>query len=167
MLVGGGGERYIIPSLSVIELIQPEQSAIFTLVGKGSVARIRDEILPVFSLSELLEVDGARERQDQALIVVVESQGRRIGLVVEDVLAQQQVVIKGLGAGLPGTGYLSGSAILSDGRVGLILNPDEIPALCGKTNCGVRRWGALGDGARVAAVGNPSEQTGSRQEAAR
>ena len=65
----------------------------------------------------------------QALVVVVESHGRKIGLLVDDVLTQQQVVIKGLGEGLPGTGYLSGAAILSDGRVGLILNIDEIANL--------------------------------------
>jgi two-component system chemotaxis sensor kinase CheA len=167
MLIVCGDERYIIPSLSVIELIQPEQSAVYSLAGRGRVARVRDEILPVFSLSALLEVEDAKDGLGQALIVVVESQGRKIGLIVDDVLAQQQVVIKGLGAGLPGTGYLSGSAILSDGRVGLILNPDEIPALCGRANGGSRGWGAHGDVPQAVAVRNSSERTGSWQEEAR
>jgi two-component system chemotaxis sensor kinase CheA len=61
--------------------------------------------------------------------VVLEGLGRKIGVVVDDVLAQQQVVIKPLGQGLGDTDYLAGAAILSDGRVGLILNVDRLSSL--------------------------------------
>ena len=84
----------------------------------------------------------------QALVVVVESHGRKIGLLVDDVLTQQQVVIKGLGEGLPGTGYLSGAAILSDGRVGLILNTHEIASLVDASTFRAQRH----------AVGEPTPQ---------
>ena len=76
----------------------------------------------------LLCVEGARKDPTRALVVVVESMGKRVGLLVDEVLAQQQVVIKALGQGVGKAEFYSGAAILSDGNVGLILNIDK---LCG------------------------------------
>jgi two-component system chemotaxis sensor kinase CheA len=129
MLIACGAERYIIPTLSVVESIRPDSSMIFTITGKGEIVNLRGETIPLFRLDRLLNIPDAEQVPTQALVVVVESHGRKIGLLVDDVLTQQQVVIKGLGEGLPGTRYLSGAAILSDGRVGLILNTHEIANL--------------------------------------
>jgi two-component system chemotaxis sensor kinase CheA len=79
-------------------------------------------------LSSLLNVEGARADPTTVLVVVVESVGKRVGLLVDQVIAQQQVVIKALGQGVGRAEYYSGAAILSDGCVGLILNVDK---LCG------------------------------------
>ena len=129
MLIACGAERYIIPTLSVVESIRPDAATIFSIAGRGEIVNLRGETIPLFRLDRLLQIPAAEQVPTQALVVVVESHGRKIGLLVDDVLTQQQVVIKGLGEGLPGTGYLSGAAILSDGRVGLILNTHEIANL--------------------------------------
>jgi two-component system chemotaxis sensor kinase CheA len=129
MLIACGAERYIIPTLSVVESIRPDGATVFSVTGRGEIVNLRGETIPLFRLDRLLKIPNAKQVPTQALVVVVESQGRKIGLLVDDVLTQQQVVIKGLGEGLPGTSYLSGAAILSDGRVGLILNTHEIANL--------------------------------------
>ena len=89
---------------------------------------VRGQVLPLLRLSALLGVEGARKDPTLALVVVVESMGKRLGLLVDEVLAQQQVVIKALGQGVGKAEFYSGAAILSDGNVGLILNIDK---LCG------------------------------------
>ncbi len=133
MLVVCGEERYILPSLSVLELIKPDRSMLFTAQGDRQVARIREEIIPIFRLDTILNIQGAISDSAEGLIVLLESQGRKVGLIVDDVLAQQQVVIKGMGNGMDEARHLSGSAILSDGRVGLILNPDELFSISDRT----------------------------------
>lgn len=126
MLITCGEDRYIIPTLSVVESLKPDPSMVFSVTGKGEIISLRGETIPLYRLHELLDIHGAITDPTSALVVIVESCGRKIGLMVDDVLKQQQVVIKGLGDNIPGTRYLSGAAIMSDGRVGLILNTDEI-----------------------------------------
>lgn len=129
MLATCGAEHYIVSSLSVVDLVRPKRTDILPVTGKGELVRSRQETIPLLRLDRLLEVEGALQDPTEALVVVVDSRGRKIGLLVDSVVAQQQVVIKALGAGLPGSKYLAGSAILSDGRVGLILDTDEIAGL--------------------------------------
>ena len=128
-LIACGAERYIIPTLSVVESIRPDAAMVFSVTGRGEIVNLRGETIPLFRLDRLLKIPAAEQVPTRAMVVVAESHGRKIGLLVDDVLTQQQVVIKGLDEGLPGTGYLSGAAILSDGRVGLILNTHEIANL--------------------------------------
>ncbi|ACL65920.1 CheA signal transduction histidine kinase [Anaeromyxobacter dehalogenans 2CP-1] len=144
MLVSCGGETYILPSLSIVESLRPADDTIRRAAGRGEVIDVRGEILPLLRLHRLL---GARERAagaDDLRVVVVEGLGRKVGLVVDDVVTQQQVVIKPLGSGLGDTDFLSGAAILSDGRVGLILNVDRLAGLAS-------RDAAADRGARLAA----------------
>ena len=77
-------------------------------------------------------------------MVVVEGLGKKVGLVVDDVLTQQQVVIKPLGSGMGDTDFLSGAAILSDGRVGLILNVDRLAVLASLSGSRAREARAVG-----------------------
>jgi two-component system chemotaxis sensor kinase CheA len=128
MLVASGPERYIVPTLSIVESIQPDRSMLVTLAGVNEMMNLRGEILPLVRLDRLFRLEGAKADPTQALVVVVEGTGRRFGIVVDEVVAQQQVVIKTLGAGLGATPFVSGAAILSDGRVGLILNVEDISA---------------------------------------
>ncbi len=129
MLVACGNERYIIPSLSIVESLQPAQSMLPALGGRNDLINVRGEMLPLLDLRRLFDVPGPAIAIADSRVVVVESLGRKVGLVVDDVLTQQQVVIKPLGDGLGDTEYLSGAAILSDGRVGLILNVDRLNGL--------------------------------------
>jgi two-component system chemotaxis sensor kinase CheA len=136
MLVMCGSEKYIIPSLSIVESLRPTEDMISRAAGRGEVINVRGEILPLLRLHRLLEMQGAERPVTEGHVVVVESMGRKVGVVLDDVLTQQQVVIKALGSGLGDTDYLSGAAILSDGRVGLILNVDRLSQLAGR---GARR----------------------------
>jgi two-component system chemotaxis sensor kinase CheA len=132
MLIACGSEKYIIPSLAIVESLRPTPEMLAVMAGKGEIINVRGEILPLLRLHRLLEMDGPERDPSQAHVVVVEGLGRKVGLVVDDVMAQQQVVIKPLGAGIGDTEYLSGAAILSDGRVGLILNVDRLSALAAR-----------------------------------
>jgi two-component system chemotaxis sensor kinase CheA len=129
MLVACGPEKYIVPSLAIVESLRPTASMLAVMAGKGEIINVRGEILPLLRLHRLLEATGEERAPTDAHVVVVEGLGRKVGLVVDDVISQQQVVIKPLGAGLGDTEYLSGAAILSDGRVGLILNVDRLASL--------------------------------------
>jgi len=129
MLVACGEERYIIPTLSIVESLRPERQMLVSMAGVNEMVNLRGEILPLLRVDRLFDVEGGRSDPTQALVVVVEGVGRRVGLLVDEVIAQQQVVIKTLGEGLGDTPYVAGGAILSDGRVGLILNVEQIVSM--------------------------------------
>jgi two-component system chemotaxis sensor kinase CheA len=128
MLVASGSERYIVPTLSIVESIKPDRPMLLSLAGQSEMINLRGEILPLIRLDRLFALQGAKDDPTQALVVVVEGGGKRFGVLVDEVVAQQQVVIKSMGSGLSETPFVSGAAILSDGRVGLILNVDEVSA---------------------------------------
>lgn len=128
MLVRVGKERYLVPSLSIVEALQPQKQMVTTIGAHDEVLTVRGRVMPMLRLSRQLDVPDAKVDPTEALVVVVESAGKRVGLMVDEVLAQQQVVIKSLGRGVGRAEFASGAAILSDGCVGLILNIDK---LCG------------------------------------
>lgn len=126
MIVSCGQERYIIPTLSIIESVRPDADMLYAYVGRGALIDIRNERVPLLRLDRLFGIPDAEQDATKAQVVIVETTDRKLGLIVDDVVAQQQVVIKTLGTNVPGTNFLSGAAILSDGKVGLILNVDEL-----------------------------------------
>jgi two-component system chemotaxis sensor kinase CheA len=132
MLVACGTERYIVPSLSIVESLRPSEDMISRAAGRGEIVNVRGEILPLLRLHRLLQMPDEERPITDAHVVVVEGLGRKVGLVVDDVVTQQQVVIKPLGSGIGDTDFLSGAAILSDGRVGLILNVDRLAVLASR-----------------------------------
>lgn len=126
-LVRCGDERYVVPTLSVVECLRPSTGALIRYANQREVLRLRDRIIPVIHLRELLGTPRQRDSEgEQPLILVVESAGRLLGLAVEDVLFQQQIVIKSLDTPVADRRLFSGAAILSDGRVGLILDIDNL-----------------------------------------
>ncbi|MBN2714777.1 MAG: chemotaxis protein CheA [Deltaproteobacteria bacterium] len=126
MLVACGKEQYIIPTLSIIESIQVTPDMFVTFAESGELINVRGEIMPFLRLSQLFSIQGAITDPTEGIVVVVEGVGQRIGIFVDSVVTQQQVVIKTLGDNLQNTRFVSGAAILSDGRVGLIVNVDQI-----------------------------------------
>jgi two-component system, chemotaxis family, sensor kinase CheA len=126
MLVGVGGERYILPTNSIQKACCAEPGAVHTLAGGTEVVDFGGQILPVVRLHRLFNIPGARTHIAEALLVLVEGDTRRYALLVDELLGQQQIVIKSLGAGLGQIPGVSGSAILGDGRVGLILDPKSL-----------------------------------------
>ncbi|HEX2734174.1 MAG TPA: chemotaxis protein CheA, partial [Polyangiaceae bacterium] len=133
MLVACGGETYIIPSLAIVESLQVSAGMLGTLGERGELLNVRGEILPLVRLRNLVGLDGAAVAAEQCHIVVLESVGRKLGLLVDEVITQQQIVIKPLSGGLGDTELFAGAAILTDGRVGLILNVDRLGAVPGGT----------------------------------
>ena len=132
MLVASGDERYIIPSLSIVESLQPTAEMVHVAGDGTEIIAVRGEILPLMRLGTLFAVDSTRRSAEQSLCVILESAGRKLGLLVDDILTQQQVVIKPLGEGLGNVELLAGAAILPDGRVGLILNVERLSGLSGR-----------------------------------
>ncbi|MEA3221971.1 MAG: chemotaxis protein CheA [Thermodesulfobacteriota bacterium] len=122
MVVKVGAERYIIPTLSITESLSPKSDMITTVVGKGEMLSVRGELMPLFRLSRLFEVQDAKEDFAAGLAVVVESGMKRVAVLVDELIGQQQTVIKGLSKALGKTDGLSGASIMADGHVGLILD---------------------------------------------
>jgi two-component system chemotaxis sensor kinase CheA len=125
LLVSCGPERFILPALGVFETVQVSPSRLHLLGTRGEYVDVRGELLPLHRLDRLFEVEGALQDPLEALILVVESAGRRITLMVDEILAQQQVVTRPL-AGVGRVPHFSGAAILADGRAGLIVNLDGL-----------------------------------------
>jgi two-component system, chemotaxis family, sensor kinase CheA len=124
--VAVGSETYIVPLTSIIESLQLTPSAVNRLGGRGEVFAFRGEYLPVIRLHELFGIQSRAHELHEGLVVVVEGEGRRAGLFVDDLLGQQQVVIKSLDANYGHVDGVSGATILGDGSVALIL---DLPGL--------------------------------------
>ncbi|MCQ8181344.1 chemotaxis protein CheA [Methylomonas sp. SURF-1] len=122
-----GDETYILPLGSIIESLHVKEERINRVVGKGETFLLRGQYLPIIRIHEIFNVPGAKTTKlTEGLIVVVEGQGVRCGLFVDDLLGQQQVVIKSLEANYRRVEGISGATILGDGSVALIL---DIPGL--------------------------------------
>ncbi|MDJ0738230.1 MAG: chemotaxis protein CheA [Gammaproteobacteria bacterium] len=122
-----GDETYIVPLVSIIESIQIDDSMLNKVAGRGETFRLREEYLPIVRMHEVFGIDehDADELTD-GILVVVEGEGRKCGLFVDDLLGQQQVVIKSLEANYRKVEGISGATILGDGSVALII---DIPGL--------------------------------------
>lgn len=132
MLVGVGDEKYIIPTLSIVRSLRPGEEMVSTLKEKGEMLSLDGQLIPLFHLSELFNIEGAKEKFEDSLVVVVENAGLFTALVVDELFGQQQIVIKTLGKYLQGIPGISGSSIMSDGRVALILDVAGLVKLANK-----------------------------------
>ena len=130
--VSVGGETYIVPLISIVESMQLKAANVSRLSGRGEVFSFRGYYLPIIRLHELFDVEPRTRALDEGLVVVAEGEGhQRIGLFVDDLLGQQQVVIKSLEANYGHVEGVSGATILGDGSVALIL---DIPGLIRATS---------------------------------
>jgi two-component system, chemotaxis family, sensor kinase CheA len=132
-LVRVGKEVYIISLLAIVETIQVTKERVNTLAGRAEVFRLRDEYLPVVKLCDQFGVEPDSRSAEDGLLVVVESDGKRAGVLVDDLLAQQQVVIKSLESNFKSVSGIAGATILGDGTVALIIDvPDLIRSIAGR-----------------------------------
>jgi two-component system chemotaxis sensor kinase CheA len=125
-LVRVGKEVYIISLLSIVETIQVDREHVNKLLGRTEVFRLRDEYLPVVKLCDQFGVEPDSRNAEDGLLVVVEADGKRAGVLVDDLLAQQQVVIKSLELNYKAVSGIAGATILGDGAVALII---DVPGL--------------------------------------
>ena len=128
MSVGVGGETFIIPITTVIESLQPKLDDIRTLAGDSRMVHIRGEYLPLISLAEAFGLEKAEDVEDitQGLLVVVEAEEGKAALFVDELLGQQQVVIKSLEANYRKVPGISGATIMGDGRVAMIIDVSAV-----------------------------------------
>lgn len=122
IVVTVGGTKYIIPTISIEESIRPTKEDISTVKNQGEVVNIRGSLLSLVRLHKLYNIDTDKTNPWESIVVVVEDTEGRYGVLVDELLGQQQVVIKSLGDRFKDVKGISGSAILGDGRVGLILD---------------------------------------------
>ncbi|WP_374676313.1 chemotaxis protein CheA [Ideonella sp.] len=122
MSIGVGDECYILPLSSVVESFQVESTMIKTIGNSGRVVEVRDEFMPVIDLEKVFDVPRFDFENVSNIMVVVEAEGGRVALLVDELLGQQQVVVKNLEANYRKVPDVSGATIMGDGRVALILD---------------------------------------------
>lgn len=122
IIVRVGHERYIIPTVAIHESIRPERKNYNTVHGKGETLMIRGNLVPILRLYETFKVEPNFTDPCEAIVVVVENEGRKRALMVDELLGKEEVVIKSLGGYMKEVKGIAGGTILGDGRVGLILD---------------------------------------------
>lgn len=126
MLVGVGSERFILPTLTIRESLRPQKGMVFTVQGKGEVISVRGKLIPLVRLSDKLGIASDVTDPCDGIVMVVDSGARHRALLVDTLLGKQEVVIKSLGDTFKQHRGMSGAAIMGDGRVALIIDPDAI-----------------------------------------
>lgn len=126
LLVGVGEHRYIVPTLLVRESFRPTANMIHTLHERGEMINLRGRLHPLLRLYAYLGIEPATTDPAQSIVVVVEAGNDIRCLLVDKLLGKHEVVIKSLGETFHRNKYLAGAAILGDGRVGLILDPQAL-----------------------------------------
>lgn len=121
-LVRVGSSVYIVPLISIVESLQIDAKSIESIAGQTELYRLREDYIPIVRLYELFNIYDANQELEKGLLVVVESEGQKVGLFIDDLLAQQQVVIKSLETNYEKVEGISGATILGDGQVSLILD---------------------------------------------
>jgi len=135
-LVRVGKEIYIISLLAIVETIQVTRERVNTLVGRTEVFRLRDEYLPVVKLCDQFGVEPDSRSAEDGLLVVLEAEGKRVCVLVDDLLAQQQVVIKSLESNFKSVAGIAGATILGDGTVALIIDAAGLISSAAKQGAG-------------------------------
>ncbi|PWB58816.1 MAG: chemotaxis protein CheA [Nitrosomonadales bacterium] len=131
MSIAAGNEIYILPLAFIVESLQPAEQEIKTVSGQGRLVQVRGEYLPLIALHELFSITPKVTRPEDGILVLLEAEGRKIALFVDELLGQHQVVIKSLESNYRKVPGISGATIMGDGKVALIL---DIGALVHMTN---------------------------------
>lgn len=121
LLVGVQEEYYAIPLSSVIETVRISQEEIYAIDGK-SVLRLRDEVLSLVRLADIFKVDSVLEAMNEVYVVIIGLADQKIGVIVDYLVGQEEVVIKSLGYYLKGTEGIAGATVRGDGKITLIVD---------------------------------------------
>ena len=135
MVVRANDERYIVPTLSILSTLRLESQEIQSVVGKGEILNLRGELIRLIRLDSVFGKNTIVDEGSGGVVLVVEDMvGRKVGLVVDQILEQQQVVIKRLGGGIGDVPGVSGGAIMNDGSVSLILDVGGVVKIASESN---------------------------------
>ena len=122
LTVGIGKEIFIIPLTSVVESLRPLRKDVNSVNEQVTVVNVRDESILLIRLHRLLDIPCHREDPCEAIIVVTHYDGKKYGFLVDELLGEQQIVLKNLGSATPRVCDIAGGTILGDGRVALVID---------------------------------------------
>ncbi|HEY3597975.1 MAG TPA: chemotaxis protein CheA [Paraburkholderia sp.] len=122
MSVKVGNEIFILPLNFVMESLQPRAEDIYTVANGERVVRVRGEYLPLVALHAVFSVEGARTEPTQGIVTIMETEGRRFAMLIDELVGQQQVVVKNLETNYRKVHGISAATILGDGSVALIVD---------------------------------------------
>ena len=126
MIVKVGPERYILPTTAIRQALRPPRESYNNVVGKGETINVMGHLMPLVRLYRLFGIEPECRDPWDAIGVVVEGEGRTKCLLVDRIVGKAEVVIKSLGEGFKNIRGISGGAILGDGQVGLIIDPEGL-----------------------------------------
>ncbi|BCB27556.1 chemotaxis protein CheA [Sulfurimicrobium lacus] len=122
MSIGVGNEVYILPLTFIVESLQPAAADIKTVAGQGRVVQVRGEYLPLIALHQVFNITPKISEPHNGILVLLETEGKKIALFVDELLGQHQVVIKSMESNYRKVPGVSGATIMGDGKVALILD---------------------------------------------
>ena len=122
MSIRSGEEIYILPLSFVVESLQPATEDIRDIAGRGRVLKVRGEYLPLIPLYQMFDIEARITDPSEGIVVILETEGKKAALFVDELVGQQQVVVKNLEANYRKVAGISGATILGDGGVALILD---------------------------------------------
>ncbi len=126
MIVRVGHEKYIVPTVAIRKLLRPSKEYYNTVIGRGEIINVMGNLLPLVRLHDLFEIEPDCRNPWEATVVVVDGENGSKCLLVDEIIGQEEVVIKGLSDSLRHVKGISGGAILGDGNIGLILDPEGL-----------------------------------------
>lgn len=130
LLVQCGEHRYVVPVSAIVMTLKPDPKQVFEVQSRGRVIKHRDKIFKLVFMSDLFGIQSDMAKASDGIVIIIETAICDYGLVVDNILHKQEVVIKQLGAALSETKGVSGGAILGDGTVALILDPSAMAEMC-------------------------------------
>lgn len=122
MSIRSGDEVYILPLSFVVESLQPAREDVRDIAGRGRVLKVRGEYLPLIPLHQMFDIEPRHREPSDGIVVILETEGKKAALFVDELVGQQQVVVKNLEANYRKVAGISGATIMGDGGVALILD---------------------------------------------
>ena len=122
MVIRVGRERLIIPTLSIVVSVHPSAEDFTSVAQKGLLINYQNGLIPVHYLGRILKIESSVVDPEDGILIVLEDDGKKVAFIVDEVIEQQQVVIKSLGKYMGSVPGITGGTIMSDGRVALILD---------------------------------------------
>jgi two-component system, chemotaxis family, sensor kinase CheA len=126
MSISVGEEIYLIPLAFIIESLQPRPDEVKTMAGKGRVINVRGEYLPLIALHEIFNVPPKVTQFHEGLVIILEAEGEKVAMFVDDLLGQHQVVVKNLETNYRKVPGVAGATIMGDGHVAFILDVAQL-----------------------------------------
>ncbi len=120
-----GDEKYAI-SLGCIQILEDLSPSDIKLVQNKEVIHLRGTVIPLIRLNEVLDVESSRSQDENLIVVIVKKGDQQVGLVVDELIGQQEIVIKPLGKYMKQCKFISGATILGDGEIALILDTNAL-----------------------------------------